>query len=460
MVEPGVFVDREAELGKLRGLWESGEPGLVVVYGRRRVGKTRLVLEWLRGKPYAYYQAGLWGHRQNLEGLARSIEEQLGIEGLAGIRFEDLRGLLRLVSQMLGDRRAAIVIDEFTYWVRVAEPVVADLQWFVDQVLPGTRIILVIAGSLVGLMERGVIGGGAPLYARARLRIRLGELEPWRIQAFLPRYTPVELVEAYSLVGGIPHYLRLLDDSLEPLEAYLRLFGPHGLLWDEPLFLLREEFRDPHPYMALLRAVARGATRISEAASKAGMPVSHASRYMRILQDLGLIRRDEPLFGGRGLYSVADPLIRSWFAVVEPLTARLAAGIIPGEARSRAATVYSKAWEELAARHASEILVRELGLSPALERRLLRRGVEVDYVAIDEESEEILAVEAVWATLKGFEADREARRTQAKLQAALPARYQGYRVMVAVYARGLQGRPSEAYVVTPEDMPWGSGPGI
>ena len=163
MVEPGRFVDRAAELSALEDLWASGRPGLAVVYGRRRVGKTRLLLEWSRGKRVAYFQAGLWGHEQNLAGLAEALAEQLGLEELRDAMPRDLRGLLRLAARLLAGERAAIIVDEFTYWVRAAEAVVADVQWFVDHILPSTRLLLVVSGSLVGLMERGVVGGGAPL---------------------------------------------------------------------------------------------------------------------------------------------------------------------------------------------------------------------------------------------------------------------------------------------------------
>ncbi|KSW11559.1 hypothetical protein CF15_01610 [Pyrodictium occultum] len=461
MVDPGFFIDRAGELEALERLWSRGEPGLVVVYGRRRVGKTRLILEWLRGRPHAYFQAGLWSSSQNLEELARSLEEQLGLGGLSRLGFRSLRDLLQLASRLLEGRRAAIVLDEFTYWLRVSPSVASDLQWFVDHVLPGTRLLLVISGSLVGLVERDLLGGGAPLYGRARLRLRLGELPAWCLPYFAPRYGEEDLVRLYALLGGVPQYLRLIDDSTAPVEAYLSLFGPGGALSDEPLFLLREEFRDPHPYLALLRALAQGATGVGEAASRAGMPASHASRYLRVLADLGLVERETPLFSRRGLYRVGDRLLRSWLYLVEPLWSGLAEGL-PGarrEAVRRAEQLAAEAWERLAAGHAVSRLSRELGLEPTLAGRLLHRGLEVDQVVVDEESRRLLAVEAKWSLLSGGEAARVARETLARLYAALPRRYHGYRAEVALYLRGLRGpEPVEAAaVVTPRDMPWRDG---
>ena len=147
MVEPSGFVDRGHELSLLEELWRSGEPGLVIVYGRRRVGKTRLLLEWGRGKRLVYYQASLWGHEQNLQGLVEAIVEQLGLEELREFKPSNLRALLRLLARLVGNERLVLVIDEFSYWLRVAEPVLADIQWFVDHVLPSTRIGACVIGE-------------------------------------------------------------------------------------------------------------------------------------------------------------------------------------------------------------------------------------------------------------------------------------------------------------------------
>jgi len=463
LVEPGRLVDRGVELGRLRRLWDSGEPGLVVVYGRRRVGKTRLLLEWLRGRRHAYYQAGLWGGGANLEGLVEAAAEGLGLPVLREAAPRGLRGFFQLLAGLLGGERAAVVIDEFTYWLRVEPGVVSELQYVVDHVLPGTRLLVVVAGSLVGLMQREVVGGGSPLYGRARLRLRLGELSPWCVPFFAPRYGAVELVEAYALLGGVPFYLRLLDDSLPPVEAFLSLFGPGGVLEDEPLFLLREEFRDPHPYLALLRALARGARRPGEAAQLAGLPTGHATRYLHVLADLGLVEAEPVLFQRRRrLYRVADKAIASWLAVVEPVRHLLSEGA-PGareEAERLAALRFSEAWEELAARHALTELAPRLGLRPQEAGRLIHRGEEVDLVALDHEAGQVLAVEAKWATLGPREAQAAARETLAKLHAALPARLRGYRVHVALYARearGVQGLPDWATLVTAEQLPWRRG---
>ncbi len=216
-MDPGGFVDRERELQLLMRAWER-RPSFIVVYGRRRIGKTRLLKEWVRRARFrhVYYLSHLSGHAPNLAGLARAMDAVLGTR-LSGGRWESLYSLLATAAPSFRDGDV-IVLDEFSYWVRSAPQAASELQQFVDEVLPRTGLVLAITGSLVGVMLRDVLGGSAPLFGRATHRLRLGELSPWCLPAFTPRYSPHELAEAYSLFGGVPHYLRLIDDSLPLLR--------------------------------------------------------------------------------------------------------------------------------------------------------------------------------------------------------------------------------------------------
>ncbi len=449
MVDPGRLVDRRAEIERLERAWRAGG-GLVLVYGRRRIGKTRLLLEWAQGRPHAYYQASLSGGGENVAGLAAAVEEGLGVRGASGLR--DLRSLIAYTAAALRGRRAAVIVDEVTYWVGVDPSVASDLQWAADHVLEGSGLTLVLSGSLLGVVERGLAGGGAPLYGRARLRLRLGELEPWCVGEFAPRYQPVDLARLYSTLGGVPYYLRLVDDSRSVAWNLAELLGPGGLLEDEPLFIVRDEVRDPHPYLALLSELARlGAARLGKAASRAGIPSSHASAYAARLALLGLLERVPLIGGGRArLYRVAD----------KPLRSSLLARGLPPASPERAAEVVERlsaiGWEELAERHSTSVLAAQLGLTPSLAGKALRRGEELDWVVLDREREEALVVEAKWSDLDRASLERLARRVEARARRVLPEPYSSYRLTVAVYARSAPAEPpGGALAVRAEDLPWG-----
>ena len=254
------FVDREVELRELQALWDSESPGLLVVHGRRRVGKTRLLLQWLQGKPHIYYMALMASHEVNLARLAQQIERQLGLEGFSKPTYPSLDTLLEAFKNLVGKRRLALVLDEFTYWVRSEPKVLSELQLFVDHVLPQTNILLIICGSIVGLMHREILGGGSPLYGRRIASLHVKPLKPWHLKEFLPRYSKEDRLRVYSLVGGIPYYLQLFKPQLPLRDNILSLFiSKLAPLRNEVEILLHEEFRDPHVYLSILSSIVKGA---------------------------------------------------------------------------------------------------------------------------------------------------------------------------------------------------------
>ncbi|MCE4600255.1 MAG: ATP-binding protein [Desulfurococcales archaeon] len=452
-MQPHSFVDRRSELELLEGLWSKGR-GLGIVYGRRRIGKTRLLLKWVEEKPHVYYQAGFYSHDINLQGLARAFEEYLGIEGLSKVKFSGLDVLLEHVLRIWRGK-LVIIIDEITYWTRSYPGVVSEVQRFIDHVLPGFQAVIVLTGSIVGVVTRDLVGGGSPLFGRASLRIRLGELSPWCLPYFLSRYGGSGLVEAYSLVGGVPYYLVEWPDELEPLDAYLRMFAPGGTLEDEPLMLLREEVRNPSPYISIVRAIAEGMRTIGRISNYTGLPLGHVSRYLSTLIQLGLVGY-EPLVPRRRkgrLLAINDRLLKSYYTLIEPYRHILSTrpGKIPEPLRTRYRAIVADGWERLASHHALTQLAPQLGIAVSEAGRLVFKGDEVDYVIIDSDNRRVLAVEAKWSPLTKREIQDITRETRIKVHRLLP----GYNVTVALYAReASEPNLDDAMIITPEDLPW------
>ncbi len=224
------FINRDAELGGILDEAYSSRPCLVVIYGRRRVGKTRLVLEWCRlrgGVNCVYYHALPARHEVNLTELSTRVEEALGgVRGFSRARYPTLDALLEALTAVVKD--AVVVIDEFTYWARAEARVVGELQRFIDHNLPGTRLMIIIIGSLVGVMYRSILGGGAPLYGRARFRVRLGELDPWYLPLLHPWLSREDLVRVYALLGGVPYYHALVREGWGVDEVLRGLFLEPG----------------------------------------------------------------------------------------------------------------------------------------------------------------------------------------------------------------------------------------
>lgn len=418
-MDPGTFVDRSREMRALDKLPRAGG-GLAVIYGRRRIGKTRLIREWmsrLEGYINVYFQAGLWGHKQNLEDLARALARGLGVPELA-VEHASLRSLLGLAYRLSGGR-LVLAIDELGYWIRSSGPgILSDIQYIVDHVIPTTGGIIVLTGSSITLMSSRVAGEGSPLYGRAMVRLRMGGLGYGCVSRFAPNLEPQGLVELYSLVGGIPHYLTLYNGGA-PREWFRSAFGPGGMLEDEPYMILREEFREASPYVSLLREASHGPSTMGKIASRAGIPLSHASKYLLTLEQVGLARRIPILPGSRrSLWITSDRLLRSWLLLSTT-----------GWSSEALARVISMGWEEIALQDAMHRFVSK-GYTVTRWGRLLRKGLEVDWVLLDDDKKFGLVIEA--KTSIGSP-DRVARKAREAAEGLL----EDYTFEVLVYS--LQG---------------------
>ena len=444
------LVDRRVELEALNRAYRK-RPGLMVVYGRRRVGKTRLIREWLSGfveGKSVYSLAHLAGHTYNLRMMAERAGAQLGDPLLAELAPDRLDVLLELLARAGVE---VVVIDEFTYWARSSPRVLSELQVFVDERLESTGLLVVISGSLIGVLERAVLGGGSPLYARARWRLRLSPMGFEWLRGFVPQMTPEDRVRLYALVGGVPFYLCLAREasSLEDVVDMLFL-DPAAPLGYEKDLLLREELREPHTYNSILSAIARGYDTPSRIAQVTGLEPGHVHKYLSVLESLGMVERETPLFRRRGRYRIADPILRTWYTLLEPVNDLIELGR-QEEARrailSRMDEYTAPTWEHLVKAHLTRLLAGE---GYTLAGRLEHRGEEVDVALVNPEEKRAVVAEAKWSTLAPQEASRIRRRTLAKAARLLP---RGYTVEEAfVAARNIAGGTRPPWTITPEDL--------
>lgn len=442
---PCRFVDRNDELRSLSVASERG--GLVIVYGRRRVGKTRLVLEWLRreGLRYMFYVAHLTSHEHNLRLMAEKAAEQLGDPLIREAAPKTLTALMGMVFRAGAE---VVVIDEFTYWVKASPRALSEMQEFVDHFLPKLGGTVVITGSVLGVIMRDVLGGGSPLYGRATARLRLRPIRFPYLKELLPKLSPAERVITYSLVGGIPFYLCALSSASSIEEVVEELIAsPAPLLVDEKDLILREEFRDPHTYAAILSAIAKGYDTPARIAQVTGIDASHTHKYLAVLEYLGIVKRSVPLFKKKGRYVIDDPVIRTWYSIIEPVAELIEMG------------EYSRVKEEVLraiTRHTSSIwesLVREYLLRKYLPQgftvagRLEHKGVELDVAVLNTKEKKAVVAEAEWSPGTRKDAKRLAEEAKRKAAALLP---RGYEVIASYAAlREIAGETTED-VITPE----------
>ena len=314
------FYDREDALDTLTGAVESPGSDFVVVYGRRRVGKTELLKEFCADRPHIYFLAAQEAeHRQRekfLEQVADYFDERVP-------RIDRWDEAFEYLGESLQREDLVVVIDEFPHLVDENDSLPSYLQAFVDQALDGTDSMLVLCGSSVSTMESEILGHESPLYGRRTAQL---DVTPFSFQQAREAisYDFRDAVRSYAVTGGTPMYLTLFDYD-QSLAANIRshVLSPSAVLYNEPEFLLRTELRNPARYMSILEAVALGHTTPNEISGATGIDSGPLSKYLQTLRRLRLIERDVPVTASgkkskRSRYRVADEFLRFWFRYVEP----------------------------------------------------------------------------------------------------------------------------------------------
>ncbi len=439
-----LFVDREYEFSVLNSFWNE-RPGFVIVYGRRRVGKTRLLIEFLRGRKGVYYLARLSSHRDNISGLARAVEQLVPGFG-RGKRYESLDALL---EDVVREGVELVVIDEFTYWVRVAPVVVSELQYFVDHILPNTNMLLIVCGSLVGVVERSVLGGGSPLYGRRTGTIKLEPLKPWYICCFLPNYTCIERTMVYGIVGGIPYYLRLFDPEKTLYDNLFSLFfTKHSILYNEVDFLLREEFRNPSTYSRILKAIAKGYDTLGKISDYTSIPKTHLTSYLDILERIGFIKYKRPLWSKRGYYRVSDYLLRFHYSIIDDLRE-----LIETEQHDMVYRVFTKKLDEYMGLVFEDIvydlipLLVKKGVVKEFNRvgRILHKDIDIDLALVNDLEKTAYVIEVKWSRVNDLDVERIMDNLVEK--ATRIKTLEGYKIKPLVVARESVARKHRNKVV-------------
>jgi hypothetical protein len=310
------FVDRDIELGQLTDCYESETADFVVIYGRRRLGKSELVRQSIAERDDAvYYQA--------VESTAPNQLEQF--VDTATAQFPSLRNVRRdweALLETLGDEDAVVVIDEFPFLIEEDESLPSRIQRVWDMELQETGMTLVLVGSSISVMEDKVLSGSAPLYGRRTATIDLKPLDVTDARQFFLDYDPETAITAWSIYGGTPYYLQTIDPD-QPLGTNVQqgILSERSLLYSEPEFLLRTELRQPNTYFSILRALAHGRRTPNEIAGMAGVESGSLSTYLQKLRRLRLVERhipvtESPTASKRGRYRIAAPLFRFWFRFV------------------------------------------------------------------------------------------------------------------------------------------------
>lgn len=330
------FIDRVDELRALNEAWSSGDAELVIVHGRRRVGKSALLARFASSKPVSYYVAAQQLERDQLADLGRVLG-RLSTGSRQGrppaLALSDWDAMLDTLTDAAQARRVGLILDEFPYLVDSNSALPSLLQRWWDQVGSRSNLVLVLSGSQQEMMRRLVSSDGA-LYGRPTRRLPIRPLDYYHAGQFVSKWSPEDKVRAYSVAGGVPDYLEEFDDARSLRDELLRLaFSPEGRFFREAGDLLRAEFNEPRTYESVLRAIAQGEVTPGSIADQAGLKgANRVVPYLERLIELDLVERrvlptDISIAKPRiSQYVLLDPYLRFYFAIIDPWRSAIQVG--------------------------------------------------------------------------------------------------------------------------------------
>jgi len=402
------FVNREKELELLTSLYRKGEFQFVPIYGRRRVGKTKLVQEFTWGKDSIYFLADMVAEKEQLKNLGREVAEYTGDTILKERGFADWYQFFLYVKEKAG-RYLVLAIDEFPYLVASNKAISSIFQKGIDEYLKDSPVMLLLLGSSVGMMEKEVLSYRAPLYGRRTGSLEVKPLSFFDIGKFFPGQSFDFYLSLYSVFGTIPAYLEKVDPSVGIFENIRALILKKGSYFsNEVEFLLREELREPRNYFVILRSIAGGKRKLGEIMNDTGFEKSMLSRYLDILMSLGFVEKEIPVTEKRphksrsGLYKIKDRFINFWFKFVFSNRSRLEierTDHVLEAIRAEFERFMSENYEEVTQSVCIEMMKKGM-LNFTRIGRWWRKNEEVDIVAIDEGNRVLYMGECKWSTKK------------------------------------------------------------
>ncbi|MEO8149361.1 MAG: ATP-binding protein [Bacteroidia bacterium] len=400
------FINRTAELASLQSEYSRKGGSFVVVYGRRRTGKTTLIRKFLEGKEAVYYLADKQIEQQQILKLQEQLVAFSGDKLLQSLRINHWDQLFNYIEQLLTKRKGkklVIVLDEFQYLAGSNAAFASMLQRYWDNQLHQKNVMLIICGSLISMMYKHALGYNAPLYGRRTAQLHIHPFRFEHIHPFLKEKNPLEKLEFYGLCGGIPRYLLEMNPSKSLLQNIKEhVLDRNKMLFSEPRYILNDELNETSTYFSLLRVIAAGNHKIGDIATALGIPNNNLTSHLDKLRELDIVERIAPVTeknpskSRKGLYIIKDFFFRFWFRYVFPYQGDLEMGntqLLMHKIQTDLNMYMSFIFEEVCRQwvyNVSPFGIQKVG-------SYWEKQVEIDVVAINESEKKIMFGECKWS---------------------------------------------------------------
>ena len=319
------FVDREQEMNTLKSEYQRDGSSLVVLYGRRRVGKTTLISEFIKDKKALFFLASEESESQNRLAFQEKTAAFLNSDLLQNVEVKSWDVLFKAIMDAPFDSKPVIVLDEFQYLGKANPAFPSIFQRIWEENLKDKSVMVILCGSLISMMQSQTLAYGSPLYGRRTAQIRLKQIPFRYYHEFFPDKSRKELIEMYAVTGGVPKYIELFSQSRDIYSAIEScVLNRSGYLYDEPHFLLQQEVSEVGSYFSIIKAIAAGNTKLSAIAGVLEVKSTSLTKYLKTLIDLDILEREVPVTeenpekSKKGLYKIKDNYLRFWFAFVYP----------------------------------------------------------------------------------------------------------------------------------------------
>lgn len=327
------FINRERELAALESQYAATGASLMVIYGRRRVGKTTLIKEFIKDKRALYFLAREESEDISLKRFAQELNSYIGQEALPSNSFDKWRELFDAFLCYEQNEKKILILDEFPYMVGSNAAFPSILQWMWDEVFQNENIMLILSGSLIHMMIKHALNYESPLYGRRTGQIKLKQIDFMFYDKFFDTMPYRDLVERYAVTGGVPRYIELFNHKNNVFDEINRLIlSQDGLLFEEPEFLLRREVEEIGSYFTIIESIAAGNRKQGKIAADIGVKQTSLPKYLKTLLDLDILEREVPVTernpekSKMSLYQIKDNFLRFWFRFVYPERNRIELG--------------------------------------------------------------------------------------------------------------------------------------
>jgi len=327
------FIDRIEEMDTLEQEYARQGSSLVIVYGRRRVGKTTLISEFIKDKNTLFFLASEESEAQNRNAFKEKVADFTGNELLREVQVSNWDMLFKVIVDKKYTSKPIIVIDEFQYIGKTSPAFPSVFQRIWEEQLKNQSIMVILCGSLISMMVSQTLAYSSPLYGRRTAQICLKQIPFQYYREFFPNRTEQECIEMYSVTGGVPKYIESFTmgkDIYDAIEKHV--LSKSSYLYDEPNFLLQQEVSEVGSYFSLIKTIAAGNSKLSAISGVLEAKATSVSKYLKTLMDLDILEREVPVTEDnpdkckKGLYKIKDNYLRFWFAFVYPNKSFLESG--------------------------------------------------------------------------------------------------------------------------------------